>query len=363
MKQTKIVFITCTALLLLLPLFFTNLKSNIASPLDNRMLASIPTTIKDWRLEGENVLKDRIGFRDQMLLGYHTGLYKLFNHIEHPLFARGEDGHVYFGYEGYLNDLQALNYTEDFINQCVDGLTRMRNNCKEKGVKFLYIHFPDKKTVYPEHYNKNVHRQVGVPTLSEALQQALQNTDLHYVFTKDALIAAKAEAPTYNKKFDPGHFNAFGAFIGHREVAKKLQEIFPGYPLPELSEFDFDSKEQSLMQYLSIVDFDSIPTLKLKNQSFEITHGKSNDFYYLYSTNPQAPVDKVAFIAGDSYMNNCDCYEPTKTAIEYYAKAFREVYFVKTYYDLQRLSEHGCDILIYETAERVVPLGGLLRLE
>lgn len=359
----KTLFLISTALLLLLPPAFTNLQSNVASPLDNRMLATLPTTLKDWRLEGENVLKDRIGFRDQLLVAYHTGLYRLFGHMEHPLFAVGEDGHIYFGFEGYLKDLQSLNYNENFIAQSVAGLQRLRESAKNQGAEFLYVHFPDKKSVYPEYYNKQIHRQSGVPTLSETLEKALQNTDLNYVFAKNALVAAKTEAPTYNKKFDPGHFNAFGAFIGHREVAKKLQDFYPNYPLPQLNEFEQSHKKQDLIQYLSIEDSEEIPALRLKERNFELQEGKANDFYILYSNNPQAPVDKVAFIAGDSYMNNCDCYEPTITAIDYYAKAFREVYFVKTRYDLQKLGEYGCDILIYETAERVVPLGVLLRLE
>jgi len=361
MKIFKILFLLCSAALLLLPLAFTTMQEQVASPLDNRMLAEIPKTIQDWRLEGENVLKDRIGFRDPMIVGYHTALKKLFSVMQHPLFITGEDGHIYFGHEGYLKSYQSLDCTPEKVSYILRALKDINERLAKKKIPFLYVNFPDKKSIYPEHYSRTIFRQ-NKPTLNEALEQALAGSEVPYIFATEALLKAKKERPTHNQKFDPGHFNAYGAFVAHRAVAEKLREFFPDYPLLRLDEFEQTTRVIDLRQYTSIADTDTVPMLTLKERNFKIERPKAGDEFLLMASNANAPIKKTLFLYGDSYMMSCDCYSPTNTAIDYYAKAFSKVYIFGSGTAVlidQHIQRYGCDMVIYETAERVVPLSGV----
>ncbi len=363
MKATtlfKKIYALLFAALILLPLLTMNLTPEVASPLDNRMLAPYPESLRDWRLQGEDFLKDRIGFRDRMIVSYHTAMLRLFRQMEHPLFTAGENDHIFFGYEAYVEAFQSLDYTDEEIAVYVHRLDNLNEYLKSKQVSFLYVNFPDKKSVYPEYYSKTVYRQNKL-TRNEAFLQALDTSDIPHLFLKDALVAAKSTQATYNQKFDPGHFNGYGAFIAHQEIAKKLDELFPGYPPLTREEVLLEDRQVNLAQYINIADSETVPTLALKDRPFEIQRGNAAKGYNYYAHNEGAPIQKTLLLFGDSYLLDADCYGPSRIAIDYYARAFRDVYLFSaaTMRNIARyIDEYRADVLIYATAERVVPLSG-----
>ena len=95
MKRFKLAFLFCFSMLLLIPLAFTTLQEDAVSQLDNRMLAKIPVSRRLWITQGENFLRDRIGFRDDFILFYRQAMYRLFNVFEHPRYTLGSNGHLY----------------------------------------------------------------------------------------------------------------------------------------------------------------------------------------------------------------------------------------------------------------------------
>lgn len=54
--------------------------------------------------------------------------------------------------------------------------------------------------------------------LGEALERALESSGIPHLFTTNVLRQYQAVAPVYNKKYDPAHFNAIGAFVAHEAI-------------------------------------------------------------------------------------------------------------------------------------------------
>ena len=75
MKKLQIVFIALLFVLLALPLAFFNWEENVVSEIDNRQLTNNPFGPNaepgaDLTASLESYVQDRIGFRDEMILGY-----------------------------------------------------------------------------------------------------------------------------------------------------------------------------------------------------------------------------------------------------------------------------------------------------
>lgn len=360
MKFVKYSFILLFTCILLLPVCFINLQSNVASSLDNRMLAPLPTDLHHFRMDGETILKDRIGFRDTMLMLYQNLQYRLFGVLPHPLYMVGREGHVFYGFDAYVNDYQHRNVEPQQIAERVEKLEHMHTHLQAQGIGFLYALMPDKKTVYSEFYPHSIHQKPN-PSFAQSIENALQNTNVPYFFAQDVLQNAKAVRPTYNKKFDAGHFNAFGAFVVQQALAQKMQAFYPEYQVPALTEFTESTTQIPLQKYIGIWEEEQVPSLVLNNRNFTVQKGTENDRFTYMAENKNAPIQNTLFVFGDSYFINCDAYAPTPTAIDYFAKNFTKVYVFNGFAMAEidaLIKSYQPKFVIYETAERVAYLDG-----
>ncbi len=362
MKAFKIVYILFFALLLFVPLSLTNMEEEVASHLDKRMLTDRPASLAEWLNKGEGFLRDRIGFRTKLILLYNTVLKNVFQHSEHGLILLGQEGQIFYGHSSYINNYQALDYNPEQPALLAAKLQSLQDTLQQKGIDFLYVNIPDKKTVYSEYFPKNIAPPLS-PTLNIRLEQELDTTNVRHIFLKDMLIQARTKHDTFNKAVDIAHFNAYGAYYTHEAIARELQKIYPNYPL--LQETDFIAEEEAfdLRHTISIMGTERVPVLKLKNRNFTIEE-KPFASCYISSYNPDAPIKKTLLILGDSYMYDTEGYWPTSTAIDYYAKAFETVYISSNSLhepiEITLARFQHPDMLIYETSERVIPLGEVL---
>lgn len=86
---------------ILLPVAAFSWEPGITSEIDNRMLAENPFHA-EAKIEGngmsgaiENYINDRLGFRNQMILGYTILNDKLFGKMVHPTYQYGQNGYVF----------------------------------------------------------------------------------------------------------------------------------------------------------------------------------------------------------------------------------------------------------------------------
>ncbi len=99
MKCIRIITVVVFACIIVLPAVFFNFTPNVASSIDNRMLTEFPLTDgaagSDLTAELESYVNDRIGFRDEMIIGYTVLNDRLFGKMVHPSYSYGKDGYVF----------------------------------------------------------------------------------------------------------------------------------------------------------------------------------------------------------------------------------------------------------------------------
>lgn len=149
MKAFKIMFLVCIAVMLMVPLGFTTWKPEIISKLDNRMLSKLPQAINEWRIHGEDVLRDRIGLRENRILFYRQAVCRLFHILDHPLYKNGDNGHNYYCCIMALNAYQSF-YSNSDTERIVSRLDGLHQYLKSQGKPFLFVHIPLKQNLSPE---------------------------------------------------------------------------------------------------------------------------------------------------------------------------------------------------------------------
>ncbi len=359
-KLKNIIFIAVFAIIIIIPLFNTNFKDNVISYLDNRTLEPNPKTLKEVRLNGEAYLTDRLGFRDDMLVLYNTMLDKGFNVLENPLFMYGDDGHVFFAYDGYIKSYQGLNNNDAILNRNVNAVKAMQEYVEAKGKEFLYVLVPDKKTVYKEYFPKTIN-VLKTPSLADSFIEELNKLKVNNIYMADLLIKAKSIAPTYNKLFDAGHWNAYGAWLGHSKIYEYFNKNFDAnIPLLNINDYVVTSHNVDLVHYITIHKNEEVPQYNLKKTNY--TKKQVEELYFI-TNNEQAPVKKTLLIMGDSYFVNSDTYYPYNSCEEYYSNTFKNVIYTQNIKGTEigaYMEKYNPDIVIYETAERVIDLSGVL---
>ena len=359
MKSFKTLFLFCVIVILMVPLSFSKLDSDAVARLDNRTLLPIPVSLQGWVLYGEDVLQDRIGFREDILLFYRKAIYWLFNVFDHPVYKPGKNGHLYMTSTLALEACQSL-YEDADVEHIRNRLGVLHQYLQKKGIHFLFVHVPMKQNVYPEfvpaYYGKKER-----PIFGEALEQSLKNSGIPYLFTLDALLRQKAIAPTHNKKFDPAHFNAVGAFAVHEAIAHKMKEFYPDYPPLQRSDYRQTTETRDLKYFFLPHTQEEIPVLERISRSFEIKNINDDLIHDLPNAkvtfNPQAALKKTLLLIGDSHMYEQNIYSTDRIVLDYYAHAFEKVYLIpfKHHQDTYAILErYQPDLLLYEATEYVL---------
>ena len=137
MKKLQVVFIALFFVLLALPLVFFNWEENVVSEIDNRQLTNNPFGPNaepgaDLTASLESYVQDRIGFRDEMILGYTLLNDQLFHKMIHPLYEYGKDGYVFFKQK---QNVQFGDYHIAFAEM----LAEIQDYCQARDVPFLFV--------------------------------------------------------------------------------------------------------------------------------------------------------------------------------------------------------------------------------
>lgn len=88
MKKIYILKIIIFILIILIPVFSFNFKSNQVSTIDNRMLSEASDILSEGDVTNniESYINDRIGFRTEMVNLYINGMDTLFDEMVHPIY-------------------------------------------------------------------------------------------------------------------------------------------------------------------------------------------------------------------------------------------------------------------------------------
>lgn len=84
----KFIYVAAFLLVLALPLLFLNTKANAVSEVDNRTLVEMPEwTNQNFSQDFESYLKDRVGFRNEMINAYAVLNDSVVGELTHPIYT------------------------------------------------------------------------------------------------------------------------------------------------------------------------------------------------------------------------------------------------------------------------------------
>ncbi len=348
--------------LLLLPFLFTNFKKDQISELDNSYLPELnweeEKPVRERIAELENYLNMRIGFREQSLTWHQLLNYELFHELNHPLYLFGKDGYVFFNTDNYISDYQHLNLNAEWASGFADWMCRFRDVCETHGAKFYYLLIPDKKTLYSEYFPSG-YNQLGEISRTDQVLEALGKTDLNWLYVKDAMLAAKAEMPVANVKFDAGHCNENGIFVFCRELVNRIREDFPAVPALRMEDFTVETEHMDFLPDSHFPIDEDVPldhareVSAVSDRSWLLSRlsFKKNSKYTRF-LDPEHPELPKLLILHDSYLNGKE---------KFFFGRFSEITFIhrenllgphtmETYMKVLKP-----DIVVYENPERSFP--------
>lgn len=231
------------------------------------------------------------------------------------------DGHPLWDYMGINH------FTEDELAAMAANLTQMRDYFeKERGIDFYLIALPNKEIIYEEYMPDTIARVNEVSRGEQVAEYMWANTDLVYVFPKQALTESKEQYQVYYKT--DTHWNQIGAFVGMQEI---FREAYGTHADIDSVVFRVDSETFS----------GDLATIAGVNDQYAI------DTVYAFereSADPAQYRDEVALVVGDSFSGFLSAI-----AKGYY----KEVYWIYTKeFTMDMVEEYQPDVIIWETVER-----------
>ncbi len=238
------------------------------------------------------------------------------------LFYKTElDGHPLWDYMGINH------FTDDELAAVAANLVSMRDGFNALGVDFYVTALPNKEIIYEEYMPDTVAR---VDTVSRAEQLAdyiWDNTDLVYVYPKQALLDAKAEGQIYYQT--DTHWNQKGAFVGMQQL---MHEAY-GVEAKNLDSVSFDITSNDLAGDLAVIG--------------GVADKYNIDTTYVFDADTADKAqyrDEVALVVGDSFSGFL-----STIAKGYY----KEVHWIYTKdFTMSMLDEYDADVVIWESVER-----------
>ncbi|MDO4813709.1 MAG: hypothetical protein Q3988_01315 [Gemella sp.] len=347
MKKLKIIFISIFSLLIFLPLIFFNFKSNVVSEIDNRKLKEFPNlsnfsadTFKDIY----SYFDDRYGGRELAVNSYVEMNDKVFGELVHPVYTYGKDGHVFF----FLADEKKYtDYHKDFL----ESISRMRDYVESQGGQFYLMINPEKKSVYKEYLPQgfNYNRK-----WIEEFERGLDSKEIKYIDTTNLLREKSKTQDVYNKKYDAGHWNDWGAYHGLNGLLKMISKDFSTVREVDLSNFEVKNKVETSLKVSKFPINEDTPDFVLKNpQNYEDFSKQYKDLKldknyptFSYTKNKLEQAKPRALVYQGSYLNGREKFMKT---------SFSEYIAIHNYQNVFDMKEHYTkfkpDIVIFEVAE------------
>ena len=321
--------------LLLIPVIYMNRKPYAVSDLDNRVLAYAPEIGEEnFPAKFETYLKDRIGFRTEMITSYLVFNDTVAGYLDHPLYENGKDGYVFFGMHNVIQ-------YDDFHRTYAEFVKRMQDYCESRGISFYFAFEPEKTSVLRQYVPDGVNYD---DSWVDQMFSYMEEMGVHCINNTQVLTEKSKTEQVFNVKYDAGHWNDLGCFYATNNILSRIHEDYP--QITELSKDEFDNTTETA-RYLptSRVEVnEEVPKFTLKtswdNASSRYLEGLNLDpdykhFHYLISDSEDAKALPKLLMFQGSYYNGRTQYFVSRTSgyvgihnyqnvldLDYYINAF-----------------------------------------
>lgn len=331
-------------LCILIPLALSNHKPNQISELDNTSLMEWhEVTSGPFTEKFEQYVTERIGLRNSMIDKYINLNDRLFHILEHPTYTYGRDGYVFFNMPNEKNNPSYLKAFASFIN-------RMEKYLTDNDIYFLYCINPNKTQVYADYLPAGANLTFARQKL---LAEYLDKYNINYIDNTDLLVEASKETAVFDKKYDAGHWNENGAYIGINNILTTLSLSFPDIPVNTLSDYNITEVVREKLPLSNFVINE--PSLYFERNNAEAVDVTADDTDiildenyrdYSHYINPEHPeLPKILVFRGSYFLGK----------EKFMNESFSESVFVHSYYNIFNLQYYvekfKPDIVLFESVE------------
>lgn len=364
-KISNYFIVFCFILVLYVPLWaFLFLKDKLPEDTsENRLLATFPVlnlydknTFVEFPKKFDSYWNDHLPFRNFLKQTYEIINFKFFKISSSPRVIVGKnDGnekHTWLFYNDIndgnpIGDIRGTNtINNEEMLKYYNVLTNNTEILKNKGIRLFYVVAPNKSTVYDEYLPKSINR-VNEKSRNDIFSNYLKEKNVdNYVFLKDILRNSKNEQLLYFML--DTHWNDYGAFIGTREVLKKINNDFGFYDSYEIISNGWKDDVGDLKTFMNIPISLEQPRVTVKtnyDDLFKVVSKTSvNNNDVTITSNDNAKYDECIMLIGDSYRN---------AMIPYIANMYKKCIFMnRISYSEELLNNCKPDIIILEAVER-----------
>lgn len=366
-----ILFIICFAMMLIIPVLFTDWKGGAISETENRMLAKAPVLsfkngkkygVKMYCNEFNDWINDNIGGRNIASNIITETYYYAFNESAKSDNVIGKEDWIFYVNGDILADYTHANlYTQSKLDTYTDALKNFDDYCKSRNIEFLFILLPDKKTVYSEYYIDGLTEGKGI-SRSEQLINSIDAAEINNLWLYNNLMNAKTEGILYSKKLDAAHWNTLGAYVGYRSILEYFESIGYDGAMNIVDYYDIKEKTDKGI-FNGCVDIEEVSyDINCTDQSLYdieadpkwfddiegMTYSGTPELYKIRYINKNSTGPKVVYI-GDSYSLCLMQY------MKYSCSEFTMVHVADIPYEKDVIEKANPDVVIYENVERMLP--------
>lgn len=331
-------------LCILIPLALSNHKPNQISELDNTSLMEWNEVASGPFTENfEQYVSERIGLRSRMIDTYINLNDRLFNILEHPTYTYGRDGYVFF-------NMPNEDVNSSYIKLFAGFISRMEKYLTEEEISFLYCINPNKTQVYSEYLPKGANLTFERQGL---IKKYLDMYNVNYIDNTDILIDASKETDVFDKKYDAGHWNENGAYIGINNILTHLSTTFSNIPVNTPSDYNiYEVVHEKLPLSNLVINEPSVYYERNNAEAVDVTAEDTDiildenyrDYsHYINPAHPELP--KILVFRGSYFLGK----------EKFMNESFSESIFVHSYYNIFNLKYYvekfNPDIVLFESVE------------
>lgn len=151
--------------------------------------------------------------------------YRVTGEITSTQVVKGEDGWLFYFPNGDGDPLDIYegktSLDKEELGAIVDSVKETNDYLAQKGIGFSLMIAPNKETIYFEHVP--VEYIKADYTQTDQIAEALNKTNINFVYLKDALLKEKDNGYPLYYQTDT-HWNKLGGYIGAKEILKFLDQ-------------------------------------------------------------------------------------------------------------------------------------------
>lgn len=230
---------------------------------ENRELAPVPKWNSATSIirQCEAYVDDHFGFRPDLIRWNTILRIRLFGVAPASSVIVGKDSWLFYHSEtlGDGNEIEdhmgLITLNDDALEKLRLRLEENSRKFSEKGIVYIPVIAPNKDTIYGEFLPDRYNNKASTSRLRQFLAYMKEHSSLKVLYLGNALEEAKENHPVYWAT--DSHWNSFGAYIGYREIMKRISESFPGVaPVPLAGDISVKMRQNGgdLAQILFIQD-------------------------------------------------------------------------------------------------------------